>query len=78
MAEEEYPVVFNSINVEGIQINSGIFVGDNYQPLWSSHSKNNSCIMNTSGNNYIHKPLNLIYDNDEIDYTMFNQNNEKS
>lgn len=74
MAEDEhYSVIFNSINVEGIEINSGIFVGDNYQPMWSAHSKNNTTIANTFGRNYINKPFNLIVDNDYIDYLTHNQ-----
>lgn len=60
-------VVFNSINVQSIYTNAGIFVGDNRQNFWSSHTKDNHASGKIHGRNFLYKPFNLIIDNDLFD-----------
>lgn len=68
MKKETDPSIrFNNINVGGVQINSGIFIGENSQSLWSAHSKSNDGIGNITDGNIIYKPINIIIDPDGTD-----------
>ncbi|HET7579404.1 MAG TPA: hypothetical protein VFK33_08990 [Bacillales bacterium] len=59
---------FNNINVGGVQINSGIFIGENCQCSWSAHAKNNSGIGTTNGKNTLYQPIDFVIDVDLSDY----------
>ncbi|MDC3413711.1 hypothetical protein NC797_13770 [Aquibacillus sp. 3ASR75-11] len=59
---------FNSINVNSIDENSGIFTGNNNQYNWSSHSKENSGFGTIKGKrNLVIRPYNIVIDPDQID-----------
>jgi hypothetical protein len=61
-------IQFDSINVNVIESNSGIFIGTNYQFCWNSHSKKNIAFGELSGHsNIIQQNMNLLCDNDLID-----------
>ncbi|MDN4526707.1 hypothetical protein [Fictibacillus fluitans] len=61
-------VLFNSINVNVIAANSGIFVGSNTQLYWNSVNKLNSGAGNVLGSgNFSTGNINVLYDNDLID-----------
>lgn len=62
-------VIFNSINVNAIDDLSGIFVGDNIQWNWSQSYKENFGFGAIVGkDNFVYRPLNIVYDPDVIDY----------
>lgn len=67
---------FNAINVNSIQSDSGVFVGQNNQPGWDSHQKQNSMnylvgFFNTYPGNF-----NSFIDNDIIDAPINDQDIE--
>lgn len=61
-------IIFNAINVNGLETNNGIFVGDNAASNWASHNKNQFAIGQVFGafNNYPAN-FNTIIDQDFID-----------
>lgn len=61
-------VLFNSINVNVIAANSGIFVGSNTQLYWNTVNKMNSGAGNVVGSkNFSTGNINVVYDNDLVD-----------
>ncbi|WP_079477230.1 hypothetical protein [Halobacillus salinus] len=61
-------IKFDSIYVNAIEKNSGIFVGPNSQNGWSTQSKENAALGTVVGTaNVIHHNVNVIHDEDEID-----------
>ncbi|MCA0972488.1 hypothetical protein LCM20_17975 [Halobacillus litoralis] len=61
-------VQFDSINVNSIHMNSGVFVGSNSQDGWSASMKENSALGTVVGTgNVIHHNVNVIHDEDMID-----------
>lgn len=70
-------IIFNSINVNGLQTNSAVFVGETSAPSWSSHNKKQASTMTTlaafGGNNLYPGNLYLLSDNDIVD-TVINDN----
>jgi hypothetical protein len=61
-------IVFNTIAVNAIEDNSGIFVGQNTASGWASHSKTQGSIVSVIGfYNTLPHNLNIINDNDVID-----------
>ncbi len=61
-------IQFDSINVNVVSGNAGIFIGTNYQFCWNSHSKENSAFGGISGHsNIVQQNINLLVDNDLID-----------
>lgn len=69
MRETDYQqaVAFDSLNIQAIETNAGIFIGNNEQNFWSSHSKRNEAEGRLTGRNYVHDPTNIIIDNDFFD-----------
>lgn len=60
-------VSLNNLNVNSVEVNSGIFIGaTNMSYGWSSHSKANNGFGSFS-NTTVTKSLSVIYDNDSID-----------
>ncbi|MDC3417393.1 hypothetical protein [Aquibacillus salsiterrae] len=66
-------IIFNAINVNVQETNTGVFIGDNSASNWESHNKNLFSIgllfgvLNTFPAN-----LNVITDNDFIDTPIYN------
>jgi hypothetical protein len=61
------PIVFNTINVNTLDTNAVIAVGQNTQPNWDAHSKNNFGSGMFFGWNLTSHTVNNIVDNDFID-----------
>lgn len=61
-------VIFNSINVNAIDSQSGIWTGENKQWNWCSSSKTNSGFGTAQGeNNLFLELVNILADQDTID-----------
>lgn len=61
-------VQFDSIKIQQVGGNSGVFVGSNLQINWSSQIKTNSALGTVIGShNNFQSNMNIIYDNDVID-----------
>ncbi|MFD0697858.1 spore germination protein [Paenibacillus sp. GCM10027628] len=60
-------IVFNMINVNSINTNATIGIGENAQSSWDSHSKNNYGNGQFIGNTISTNVVNFINDNDIID-----------
>ena len=68
-------VSFNSILVNSINSNSGIFVGTNAQDNWNSNSNNKSGFGDVLGTrNVISHGVNIFMDNDFIDTPIITSN----
>lgn len=68
-------VSFNSILVNSIDTNSGIFVGTNSQDNWDSNSNNKSGFGNVLGTgNIVSRGVNIFMDNDLIDTPIITSN----
>jgi len=66
-------VVFNSILVNSINTNAGIFVGTNGQNNWNSNSNSKSGFGSVLGaGNVISRAVNIFTDNDFIDTPIIN------
>ena len=64
-------ILFGSINVNGIDASSGIFIGKNEQGNRDSGDKANSGLGTVSGKmNLIGSPVTIIMDNDHVDSTI--------
>lgn len=62
------PIIFNTITANVLSTNSMISVGENNQPNWSSHSKNNTGVSGSNGFvNTTTGIINWIMDNDIVD-----------
>ncbi|HWR61127.1 MAG TPA: hypothetical protein VN580_05910 [Clostridia bacterium] len=65
---QDNTVTFNSILVNSISTNSGIFVGSNLQNSWNSNGNHKSGFGNVIGNgNIVSRGVNIFMDNDFID-----------
>ncbi|SDP26962.1 Spore germination protein gerPA/gerPF [Paenibacillus sp. yr247] len=60
-------IVFNMINVNSINTNATIGIGENAQSSWDSHSKNNYAQGQSIGTSLSVNVFNFIIDNDFID-----------
>lgn len=61
-------IVFQNINVNAIQDNSGIFVGTNEQNNWSTNVHSKSGFGTVFGNrNHVSRNIHLFRDDDVID-----------
>jgi hypothetical protein len=61
-------VQFDSINVNALENNSGVFVGTNTQMYWSSHSNHKYGLGRITGkHNGVAKNINVFSDDDVID-----------
>lgn len=68
-------VTFNSILVNTLNSNSGIFVGTNSQYNWSSNSNNKSGFGSILGaGNAVSRGVNIFMDNDLIDTPILSNN----
>lgn len=68
-------VSFNSILVNSIDTNSGIFVGTNTQDNWSSNSNNKAGFGDILGSgNIVSRGVNIFMDNDMIDTPIITSN----
>ncbi len=68
-------VTFNSILVNSVNTNSGIFVGTNSQGSWSSNSNNKSGFGYVMGaRNVVSHAVNIFMDNDLIDTPIITSN----
>lgn len=68
-------VTFNSILVNAVNINSGIFVGTNNQSNWNSNNNNKfgfGVILGTR--NVVSRAVNIFMDNDFIDTPIITSN----
>jgi hypothetical protein len=72
---ENNTVTFNSILVNSIETNSGIFVGMNSQSSWNSNSNNKSGFGQVLGTkNVITRGINIFMDNDLVDTPIVTNN----
>ncbi|MBD0379818.1 spore germination protein [Paenibacillus sedimenti] len=60
-------IVFNMINVNSLNTNANIGIGENAQSSWDSHSKTNVGTGENIGVVCTANMVNIIYDNDFID-----------
>ncbi|MCD1259454.1 spore germination protein [Paenibacillus athensensis] len=60
-------IVFNMINVNNLNTNATVGIGENAQSSWDSHSKNNYGYGENIGAAFTANVANVIYDNDFID-----------
>ncbi|MBB6453129.1 hypothetical protein HNQ94_001577 [Salirhabdus euzebyi] len=61
-------ISFDEINVNVIESNAGIFIGNNNQSLWRMFSKQNHGLGSISGNNNTtHHNKNIVIDPDTVD-----------
>lgn len=68
--DQEIPITlikFDKINVNALNRNSTVAIGENMQPHWETFNKQNYGVGFFSGENVIGKNLNIIKDNDIID-----------
>lgn len=66
-------IVFDSININNVSENAGVFVGSNIQLNWKSQTKENSAMGTVIGEkNLLSKNINVIYDNDGVDMPIKN------
>jgi hypothetical protein len=63
----------NNINVNGLDSNASLSVGNNRQPGWSSHGKLNLSRAFTYGKTLQMNDLSIIYDNDLVDVPIENK-----
>ncbi len=72
---QDNTVSFNSILVNSIDTNSGIFVGSNLQNNWNSNSNNKCGFGAILGNgNIVSRGVNIFMDNDVIDTPIITSN----
>lgn len=62
-----FPIIFNTIIVNGQSSGGAVSIGENQQNGWSAHSKQNTSVGFLFGLNYTLNSLNYIIDNDYID-----------
>ena len=62
-----YSIIFNAINVNTLDTNATVSVGENAQSGWNSHAKNNFGNGMLFGINYTVGSVNNIVDNDVFD-----------
>jgi len=68
-------VTFNSILVNSVSINSGIFVGSNTQNNWNSHGNHKSGFGEVIGNyNTVSRGVHIFMDNDVVDTPIITNN----
>ncbi|MFC0524277.1 hypothetical protein ACFFGV_11940 [Pontibacillus salicampi] len=61
-------IIFDSIQVNSVRENSGIFTGSNIQMYWNSSSKANNGLGEVFGtSNVMCYNINIVQDNDEVD-----------
>jgi hypothetical protein len=61
-------IQLGDINVLVIDNTSGIFIGENFQSYWTTHTKTNSGFGEVSGRgNIVNNSTNIVIDPDEID-----------
>jgi len=66
---------FDSINVNAIDTNSGIFTGYNLPNNWRVQTKTNSAFGSVTGkHNVVMTPVNIVIDPDTIDNPMCHNN----
>ncbi|GGH75425.1 hypothetical protein JOD43_000526 [Pullulanibacillus pueri] len=65
----------DTLAVNSLEANSGIFIGNNHSFYWSSHNKVNNGL-GTINSCDISKVLNIVYDNDFIDTFINDHENE--
>lgn len=61
------PIIFNAININGQYTNTTVSIGENAQPGWSAHSKNNFGVGTVMGINLVITPISNVLDPDVID-----------
>jgi hypothetical protein len=69
-------IVFDKIDVETIESNSGIFIGKNFATNWDANSKTQNVIGTIQGSNQFEKSAAILYDNDIVDTVIIT--NDKS
>lgn len=68
-------VTFNSILINTVNTNSGVFVGTNSQDNWNSNSNNKSGFGRVLGaRNVVNRAVNIFMDNDFIDTPIITSN----
>jgi hypothetical protein len=60
-------IIYNAINVNSLNTNSTVSIGQNAQTNWDSHNKNNYGNGSHSGIVNVLAPSNIIFDNDILD-----------
>ncbi|MCG8515717.1 MAG: spore germination protein [Halanaerobiales bacterium] len=65
------PIIFNAININSLNTNSLVSIGENAQPDWDSHSKTNQGSGAGFGFNWDIGIINYIFDNDVWDTPIF-------
>jgi len=69
-------IVFDSISINSISQNSGVFTGSNIQLNWQSLTKENSAMGTVIGDfNHLMNNINVVYDNDLIDMPIITEPN---
>lgn len=66
------PIIFDKININTLEVNSTVSVGENHADHWSGHLKRNFGMGIITGKNYITNSENLIIDNDKSDFLLNN------
>lgn len=61
----------NEISISSMSDNSGVFIGNNFEPNWSAFTKSNTNISGNKNNDSI----NIIFDKDGFDFTISEENN---
>ncbi len=62
-------IIFDSININNLSGNSGVFNGENTQSNWNSYIKNNFGQGSIIGkHNIFYQNVNVVEDNDLIDF----------
>jgi hypothetical protein len=60
-----------NINVNGAQFDTGVFIGENRQPFWSSHGKYNTILGFITGQCMNIEPYSMMFDPDIIDSIIY-------
>ncbi|MGP4081361.1 hypothetical protein ACTWQL_15760 [Pseudalkalibacillus sp. R45] len=66
-------IIFDTININNLSDNSGVFNGENTQTHWTTQKKENYGLGTAIGeNNLFFQNINVVYDNDLIDMPIRN------
>lgn len=66
------PIIFDKININTLETNATVSIGENFADHWSGHLKRNFGMGIVTGKNYITSARNFIIDNDKSDFLLNN------
>lgn len=70
------PIIFDKININVLEANATVSVGENSADHWSGHLKRNFGTGIVTGKNYITNSKNLIIDDDKSDFLVNNSSKQ--